>query len=225
MNVIVGAEVPAAQRGATPPVELTRKFEVVRSIVFGDAAPGASLLDVGCRGCELAPYVKDVVAYEGADLTQNSAGTVRHVLDVENGLPMPDRHFDYVVALDLVEHLDDFFAGLDELLRVSRRALIVALPNMSHLLFRARFLLTGRLGGKYDLTYGMGRDRHRWVTVLSQADAAMRRFAEDSGVDLETRWVIDSPKKQVLARVARACGVDPAWWVWTSLYVLRRRVT
>jgi hypothetical protein len=206
-----------------PPIELAKKFDVVRGILARDASVGASLLDVGCRGCELAPYVRDLAEYEGADLTQNQFGTVRHVLNVEAGLPMADQHFDYVVALDLVEHLDGFFAGLEELLRVSRRALIVALPNMGHLLFRARFLLTGRLGGKYDLTYGMGHDRHRWVTVLDQADTAMRQFAEDRNLHLETHWVVDSPKKRILAQVGRACGVDPAWWVWTSLYVLRRR--
>lgn len=76
------------------------------------------------------------------------------MLDVSNGLPFADRSFDYVVALDLVEHLDDFEGALTELLRVSKKGIVIMLPNMGYPIFRIKYLLTGRLGDKYDLIYG-----------------------------------------------------------------------
>jgi hypothetical protein len=202
------------------------KFELVRSVVQSKLTglPGTPLrlLDVGCRGCELKPYVSDLAEYEGVDLVQNPQGSVDHVLDVSNGLPFADASFDYVVALDLVEHLDDFEGGLRELLRVARGHLIVMLPNLAHVLFRARFLLGGTLSGKYDMKYGMGKDRHRWVTVQTQCDRLMDDFARDNGLSLTTTWFTDSPKKDLFAKLCRVVGLSPNLWSWASLHVLDR---
>jgi len=153
------------------------KFELIREVIskpiFKDNLQKLTLLDVGCRGCELKEYVKDLVQYSGVDLFQNSQGSVDFVLNVENGLLMADKSYDFVVALDLVEHLDDFQGGLEELLRVTRSYLIVMLPNLAYAPLRKEFLLSGsfsNLTDKYDLLYGKAGgkevDRHRWLTVL-----------------------------------------------------------
>lgn len=204
------------------------KFELVRSVLKAHVTPSVSsrprLLDVGCRGCELKPHVDDLVDYEGADLFQNPQNTVNHVLDVSKGLPFEDGRFDYVVALDLVEHLDDFEGGLRELLRVTRGKLLVMLPNTAHALFRQRFLFSGTLTGKYDMHYRMGPDRHRWVTTQVQCDALMIDFAKDMGVAIDTQWYNDSRQKDFFAAMCRMVGLSPNVWVWASLYVLDKTV-
>lgn len=200
------------------------KFELVRDTLVSRRPGGdLTLLDVGCRGCELKEYVKDLVQYTGLDLYQNPQGTVDLVLDAEDRLPIGNESYDYVVALDVVEHLNDFQKALQELLRVTRRSLFVILPNLAHVLFRKEFLLRGRLSGKYDLRYGMGRDRHRWLTVLPQMDEYMRSFAEAQQVPMEIWWFNDSRKKRIFAKCARLVGLSPSWWVWASLYVLTKR--
>jgi hypothetical protein len=183
-----------------------------------------AVLDVGCRDCVLRGHLPTDCTYHGVDLSQNRLGTVDTVLDVQRGLPMGDRSFDAVAALDVAEHVDDLERGLAEMLRVARRLLIVALPNMAHLFFRARFLATGRLGDKYDLHPGAGADRHRWLTVLPQTDAFMRAFASGFGADLEVARIAgDGRRKRLGARLARRARLDPALWAWSSLYVLDRR--
>ncbi|MGH7430124.1 MAG: class I SAM-dependent methyltransferase [Candidatus Methylomirabilaceae bacterium] len=206
-------------------VKAQGKFETVREVLHAaGASPGASLLDVGCRECELRSYLPHGVHYVGLDLFQNAEGTVDHVLSVEQCLPFPDQNFDFVVALDLVEHLDDLSGGLKELARVTRRQLMVLLPNMAFVTFRLGFLLHGRFVGtdKYDLTYRMGPDRHRWLTVLPQTDDYMRDFARDNGLLLERTICQEGPKKELVAKFARAVRLPESWWAWKVLYSLSR---
>ncbi|MBK8163347.1 MAG: methyltransferase domain-containing protein [Gammaproteobacteria bacterium] len=198
------------------------KFEYVRNIILSEPVNNKSLLDVGCRGCELKSYVGDVVAYKGVDLFQNPSNSVDYVLDVENGLPMENSSSDYVVALDLVEHLNDFQGGLEELLRVAREKLIVMLPNMAHWVFRKEFLFHGRIGAKYDLSYGMGKDRHRWFTVLPQTDEYIKRFCDENNLELQVIWFNGGRKKELFYRVTKFLGFPPSIGVWASLYIMKK---
>jgi ubiquinone/menaquinone biosynthesis C-methylase UbiE len=201
------------------------KYQLVRHLLRDGVRSDqpATLLDVGCRACELRPHVDDFAAYTGVDLVQNDAGTVDHVLNVEHGLPFADRSFDYVVAMDLLEHLDRFHEGAAELARVTRGKLLVVLPNLSHLFARVRFLLHGRFGtDKYDLPLTPIDDRHRWVTVLPQTDAYMRAFAAAEGMTLQVRHVNDSRSRALFARVAGALRLPAALWAWKAVYVLER---
>jgi hypothetical protein len=200
------------------------KFEFVKDMIRADlVAPTSNrprLLDVGCRGCELKPFVVDMVEYAGVDLFQNAQGSVEYVLDVSDGLPFDDNHFDYVVALDLVEHLDDFKGGLSELMRISRRKIFVMIPNFAHLFFRIRFALSGRLSGKYDMRYGAGKDRHRWLPTQIQCDAYFQDFANDVGATLEIHHYLNTRKKEAFASICKIAGVSPNLWSWASLYII-----
>jgi hypothetical protein len=202
------------------------KFELVKQVIVKNSNTINSrrrLLDVGCRGCELKPYVEELADYEGVDLYQNSEGSVNHVLDVSKGLPFSDRSFDDVVALDIVEHIDDLEGALGELVRISKRSLVVMLPNIGHSLFRLKFLRTGRISDKYDLVYGQGKDRHRWITTLSQSDKYMQLFAEDHHLELQIIWSNDSRKKKILGKIGKILGLQPELWVWASLYVMKHK--
>ena len=57
---------------------------------------------------------------------------VDHVANIEEGLPFADREFDAVVALDLLEHTNNIWFAFDELVRVSRRQVVIVLPNIYH---------------------------------------------------------------------------------------------
>src|SRR5688500_9155025 len=86
-----------------------------------------SVLDVGCRNCEAENVIPKGVEYFGNDLFQNAAGSVAHVgdaLTLEFG-----RTFDCVIALDVVEHVDDPHGLMDKLASLAERYLLVSLPN------------------------------------------------------------------------------------------------
>ena len=184
-----------------------------------------SLLDVGCRDCILYTALQaeglDAIWYAGADLFQNEAGTVDYVGDITRGIAVDSGSYDMVSALDVLEHLDDLQAGLDELDRIARRYIVVALPNMAHFQFRVRLLLKGRLNSKYDLKYGYGADRHRWVTVLPQTDDYFRRYCADKGYTLQTVYTsLGSPRLSRLENVFKALRFRPAWYVWAAFYII-----
>lgn len=201
------------------------KFELVKRAIgksLNTLNHRRKILDVGCRGCELRKYVEEFADYVGVDLYQNPEGSVTHVLDVSKGLPFSDSSFSDVIALDLVEHLDDFEGGMRELLRVTKANLIVMLPNMAHPIFRFKFLFTGRLSGKYDLVYGQGQDRHRWLTTLTQSDEFMRKFSAANELELQIILFNDSRKKVFVGNLCKMMRLSPELWTWASLYVLSR---
>ncbi|UKO98441.1 class I SAM-dependent methyltransferase [Nostoc sp. UHCC 0870] len=208
------------------------KFELIRNHVHkkitNNSQRRLSLLDVGCRDCKLKKYIGDVVDYKGVDLFQNSEGTVDFVLNVEDGLPIADKTYDFVVALDLVEHLNNVQESLHELLRVSRRHLIIMLPNMAYAPLRKEFLIKGTfsdLTDKYDLTYGSahkGVDRHRWLTVIPQTDNYIKEFAVNNNLHLDIVWFTGSQKRVFFETISKLLNLSPSWWATASLYVLTK---
>ena len=50
-------------------------------------------------------------------------------LDVIDKLPFENNSFDTVLALDVLEHLEKFYFIFEEILRVSKKNVIISLPN------------------------------------------------------------------------------------------------
>jgi hypothetical protein len=199
------------------------RFDVVHDIVAPLAHPGARLLDIGCRDGVLRRYLPADIAWIGADLLQNELGSVTYVCDLTAGLPVGDRSFDIVTALDVIEHTDDMLASLAECWRITDATLIVALPNMAHLVHRLRFLSSGRLGAKYDVGTEPVADRHRWVTIQPQCDAMMIAFAKRAGADLQIVHQASGRRLTPFAALGRRLGVPAALWTFTMYYKLTRR--
>jgi len=72
-----------------------------------------------------------------------------------------------VAALDVLEHVEAAHAAFGELMRLAHRMVFISLPNMNSLKYRARYLFTGRLNGKYLLLPEHQGDRHRWLPVYT----------------------------------------------------------
>jgi SAM-dependent methyltransferase len=82
---------------------------------------GASMLDVGCGKAWLAQHFGDYVGIDSsAAAIEAATATGRNVIrcDVEGPLPFDDSSFDGVVAKDLLEHVRDPVAVVNELRRV-----------------------------------------------------------------------------------------------------------
>ena len=102
-------------------------------------------------------------------------GDVDMKLDLEkvDKLDFEDASFDMVCALDLLEHVDSFHLILNEMIRVSRKHVLVSLPNPQNTFFELIFNRTLEQQGKspsetgvYSKYYGLPlrkpEDRHRW---------------------------------------------------------------
>jgi len=197
------------------------KYRVVGHVLQG--AEG-SLLDVGARDRRLASELdRQRLRYYSADVSEGHD----HQLDLEHPLPLPDRMFDYVVALDVLEHVEHIHQAFHELARITRRCLIIGLPNVASLPRRWSFLWHGHLGTrKYDLYPEHQGDRHRWLTVYPQINAFVEANAAGAGLIIEQ--VLEEIEGGRIARslgyLVMRGGLLPAG-VLTSrcIYVLTRR--
>lgn len=72
---------------------------------------------------------KKAVAYNKARLLGKNPRVKDLVLYGGKKLPFKDKFFDVVTCVDVIEHVKDYNAFLDELLRVAKYAVIVATPN------------------------------------------------------------------------------------------------
>ncbi len=120
-----------------------------------------TILDIGCRDKALKKYLKENVTYQGIDF-EDDDDVLGH--NLEEGIPFPDKSFDIVFALDVLEHVENIHFLFSEILRVSKNEAVVALPNMSYWKFRLRYLKGRDISDKYILPAKKILDRHRWLT-------------------------------------------------------------
>jgi SAM-dependent methyltransferase len=103
---------------------------------------GDLFLDAGCAGGAYSEYLRakgfDVT---GVDKMLEFLETIpidrRHLYkqaDITD-LPFEDNHFDSTYCFDVLEHVDDFTA-LQELVRVTKRRLIITVPHENYSLFQ-----------------------------------------------------------------------------------------
>ncbi len=114
---------------------------------FKSVPKNSRILDVGCgEGILVEKLHKMGYDVTGLDLAYSS-DLVRKG-DILN-MPFPDGGFDYILCLDVLEHLyyDKQAPAILEMKRVlkSDGVLVLSLPNLAHFASRISFLFTGRL--------------------------------------------------------------------------------
>jgi hypothetical protein len=156
---------------------------------------GKSVLDVGAGGS--ANYFRSQLgeAYKAADLS-DSRNKPDFFIDFESGkLPFKDGQFETVLSFDNLEHCENCHELFDELVRVSSKYVIVALPNNWPSILKSIFWgrnMTHRTG------YGLSKDkpgpgvRHKWFFNLEEAeDFITGRAKRLGGKIVETKYVFE----------------------------------
>lgn len=112
------------------------------------------------EGGALKDYLPKDIQYQGIDF-EKGEGIMAY--DIEKGIPFDNKSFDVVVSLDVLEHLENIHLVFREMLRVARNEVVIGLPNMSHWIYRIRYLLGRRVLQDYTcLEPERPPDRHRW---------------------------------------------------------------
>jgi SAM-dependent methyltransferase len=113
--------------------------------------PAGRVLDVGAGSGELSKKLK-AFGHETATCDCLPASQWAHhdagaysQCDLNKGLPYPDASFDYVICLEVIEHMENPMALCRELKRVLRKGgrLFISTPNILSLRSRVKFLLDG----------------------------------------------------------------------------------
>ena len=141
-----------------------------------------SVLDVGCRDKALKTFLKSDIVYQGIDFEDNKE-VIGH--DLERGVPFPDESFDVVFALDVLEHVDNVQFLFQEIIRVSKKEIVVALPNMYYWKFRLRFLKGKNISDKYIFHAHHKLDRHRWITSYNSALTFVKSNSDNKKIVIE----------------------------------------
>ncbi len=118
---------------------------------FPNISKKRSLLDIGCADGGFASYAGKLLGAKtyGLDIAPLAVKKAKGVLDqaithdVVKPLPFPDKSFDLVFALEVIEHVYDTDFLLDEIRRVLRPGgiSIISTPNLASFKNRARLLL------------------------------------------------------------------------------------
>jgi SAM-dependent methyltransferase len=158
-----------------------------------------SVLDVGCFEAPLRKLVAPA-AYTGVDV----AGDPDVTLDLEKAerLPFDDASFECVVCVEVLEHLDSLHRMFDELVRVSRRWIIVSLPNCWA---DARQPMDRGRGtfAHYGLPAERPEDRHKWFFNLTDAREFLEGGARRLDLDVEQMFVTEKPRSGVVRMLRR----------------------
>lgn len=148
---------------------------------YGELLKG-SILDVGAD----AMYLKSKVEKGGGQYTGIGFGdAVDLEIDLDHSsLPFDDKSFDTVACFDVLEHLEKIHFVFKEICRVSKKHVIISLPNC----YRAFFLMLKNRDyspGVHIKFYGLPSvppdDRHRWFFSIPEARAFLEYNAEKQG--------------------------------------------
>ncbi len=107
----------------------------------------AKVLDAGCgEGVLIEELKKEGYNIVGIDLNYASRDVIKG--DITK-LPFNDRAFDYILCMDVLEHLSfqDQKSALCEIRRVLKAdgELLLSIPNLGHFASRISFLISGKL--------------------------------------------------------------------------------
>jgi SAM-dependent methyltransferase len=174
----------------------THRIEYMVSI-FGRVLAGR-VLDIGCASATLRSLRPDL-EYIGVDMSDEA--DLRIDLEAIEHLPFDERSFEAVVCCDVLEHLDNLHQIFAEVVRVSKRYVIVSLPNCWAAARRP--IARGKGGvGHYGLPPSPPPDRHKWFFSLTEAHEFAVAMAAQHGLAIVESRVAEKPRP-IPVRLAR----------------------
>lgn len=126
------------------------RYKIISNIIPN----GASVLDIGCGNGSFLKYlisIKPDCHVTGVDI---SADVVKRL--IEQGIPAKevmqtvplneqfDQSFDYVVMMEVIEHIHDAEAITRQAALLAKQRLFITVPNVGFILHRLRLALFGR---------------------------------------------------------------------------------
>ncbi len=150
----------------------------------------ARILDVGCDQAYLRTLCSNA-AYTGVD--RSPAADIQQDLEKQPILPFPDRSFDSVLCIDVLEHLDSLHQVFAELIRVSGAHVVISWHNCW---VNARRPLARGHGSfsHYGLPPDPPADRHKWFFNISEAEAFVREQERRLPFRIKELFVTEKPR-------------------------------
>jgi ubiquinone/menaquinone biosynthesis C-methylase UbiE len=154
-----------------------------------------SILDVGCDKAILKKKISgSKIKYLGVDI--DGSPDLKLNLDEIKKLPFKKGEYETIVCMDVLEHLENIHLIFDEFCRVSKKSIIITLPNP--ILGTLNYYFGRRYSskvnkdkkkfGKYQKFYGLPLekpvDRHRWMYSYDEAVDFVKYRANKNTIEL-----------------------------------------
>ena len=139
------------------------------------------ILDVGADKGYLGSYLPSECQYTTVGLEPEHDVHV----DLENPLPIDSNAYDCVLCSGVLEHIENIHQLFDELCRVTRKYLIIMLPNPWNdfiKVLRKGYYSRNDSMGDYNLPLSPPTDRHRWFFSSTDAKRFIRAKARENEV-------------------------------------------
>lgn len=183
-------------------------------------APGIAaakrILDVGSDYNTLKKLVGEKVL--GVDLYGEP--DIRIDFEKEQLKQFRAQSFDLVVCTEVLEHLENLHAMTRELLRVSRRHVLISLPNSLNVFAKWNIAFHDRAGKFYGLPFEKPEDRHRWFFGYKDVDRYFQHIAETTPFRIREKFLLmnfsSSWKGRLLqwfVRLTSYNNVSASYWI------------
>lgn len=127
--------------------KISFRHKATLNLMTGLSNKEMSVLDLGCGDGLLLSLLKEKgIIGKGLDISDEGVektkikGFEASIFDFSDRLPFPDKTFDVVVSLDVLEHLYNPESLLKEASRISREFVIIGVPNFNSLPARLQVL-------------------------------------------------------------------------------------
>lgn len=188
----------------------------IATLFSKEISESKSVLDVGCDYNTLKKIIGAKVT--GVDLY----GEPDFKIDFEKERlsRFQNNEFDMVVCTEVLEHLENFYEMLDELVRVSRKHILISLPNCMPLFTRLDILLCGKTGKFYGLPFEKPDDRHRWFFSHTDIEKFFQNYTRKKSLSITQRFLhcnfSPSWKGKLVRMLVKTFNVDVAaqsYWI------------
>lgn len=163
-------------------------------IVLAKSVNPTSILDVGCGEgfslCKLSEY-KIGEKLEGIDYSKEAISTGKKLfpgLLLKQGnvynLPYKDNAFDLILCTEILEHLENPKKALQEILRVSKKYILVSVPNEPF------FMMSNFLRGKNVMKFGNDPEHIQHWTIFSFLKLMKENKIQIKTVKLPFPWIM-----------------------------------
>lgn len=142
---------------------------------------------------------------------------IRIDLDAEYPWPIEDGRFDAVVCTEVLEHLNELHRAFSELMRISRRYVMISVPNALPAVFgyvlrrpvvvddgTPEGISFGRFAKFYGLPHDRPDDRHRWFFSYSEARDFFHSKSTSMGYSVVAEYGTGARGFSMKGRLARA---------------------
>lgn len=180
-----------------------------------------SVIDLGARDQILLKFLPANWKYTGVDkFTPN----LNLNIDVEENFKDINNKYDFVIALDIIEHLNNPIKFFENCKKICKRLIILNIPNAAYYQFRFNLLFTGELTEKFHFSGKFEQDRHRWFTTFYNTKKFLRNLKTD-GYDLKIEKIYKTRNKlRILQYFEKIFGlIFPNFFCWSMLIFIEKK--